>query len=56
MKNINLSPSGPCCWAWRPGRHWGPWAPWLATQNQRQVKRTARKVAKGAENAMCAAG
>ena len=55
MKSTSQSsPTGiACCWAWRPARRWAPWAPWPLTQNQRQVKRTARKLAKGAEHAIC---
>ena len=37
-----------CCLAWPRGRHWVM----AATQNQRQLRRTTRKVMKGAENAV----
>ena len=41
-----------CCLAWPRGRHWVPWGVMAATQNQRQLRRTTRKVMKGAENAV----
>ena len=48
MKHESTSFPG-CCLAWPRGRHWVPLA---ATQNQRQLRRTTRKVMKGAENAV----
>ena len=53
MKNTShSSPTGSLLVGMAAGAALGAVGPMSATQNQRQVKRTARKLAKGAERAM----
>ena len=54
MKNTShSSPTGPLLVGMAAGAALGAVGTMAATQNQRQVKRTARKLAKGAEHAIC---
>ena len=54
MKNTShSSPTGALLVGMAAGAALGAVGPMAATQNQRQVKRTARKLAKGAEHAIC---
>ena len=54
MKNTShSSPTGSLLVGMAAGAALGAVGTMAATQNQRQVKRTARKIAKGAEKAIC---
>ena len=54
MKNTShSSPTGSLLMGMAAGAALGAVGTMAATQNQRQVKRTARKIAKGAEKAIC---
>ena len=54
MKNTShSSPTGSLLVGMAAGAALGAVGTMAATQNQRQVKRTARKLAKGAEHAIC---